>query len=142
MASKGEAGADGWFRILGLCRALQEHKKGHAFTAFDLSDFGEFQTTHDTKAAQTASAWLGKFSAWGYLERGEPIHSGKAGRPITTYFLTEEGASCEERPGRLTRLIRAIRAFETARGTREEEKIYKALLAECGLVEKNRAKEK
>lgn len=141
MASKSETGASGWFRILELCRGLQE-KGGPGFTADQLAFFGRFQDSESAKAAQIASSWLGKFAAWGYLERGVPIKNGKKGRPMTTYALTDAGMDCEERPGRLTRLIRAVLAFRDARGDSDEEKFYQALIKECDLVAKNKAKEK
>ena len=82
---------EGWFQILEQCRELQA-QKGGAFTSEDLSQFANLKGTPTTSSAAIASAWLGKFTAWGYLVRGEPIKiEGKVGRPTSTYLLTEDG---------------------------------------------------
>jgi len=128
---------EGWFQILEQCRELQA-QKGGAFTSEDLSQFANLKGTPTTSSAAIASAWLGKFTAWGYLVRGEPIKiEGKVGRPTSTYLLTEDGMNCTERPGRLTRLIRAVISFAAARGTPKEAEAYKTLLETCRQVEKN-----
>lgn len=142
MAKRGAPGnVEGWFGILEVCRKLG--KNGGIFTAADLDRVCRFKGTEDTRSSQIASGWLGKFARWGYVERGEPDKSrigAAGGRPQTTYTLTDDGEKCEERPGRLTRLIRAVRAHQGACAGQQLDRIYASLqeLARvCDEVERN-----
>lgn len=133
-------GGDGWFGILEACRSLG--KGGRSFTSADL--VGSIPAAGDLSTkAQIASGWLGKFAKWGYLERGEPIkNEGHAGRPMSTYTLTKLGLTCTERPGRLTRLLKHIRALKDARGTKQETALYGELFDLAQEVEENKAGER
>lgn len=129
---------EGWFAILGLCRDLGVH--GQVFTAEDLNTRASFLRTKKSTALQISSAWLGKFAGWGYLERGEPDRSKvglRGGRPPATYRMTELGNACQERPGRLTCLIRHIDALRAARGRPEEAKLYHELFVLAEEIKKN-----
>jgi hypothetical protein len=89
-----------------------------------------------SKATQIASAWLGKFVRWGYVLRAGQVSVGR-GRAATKYALTDKGRSCEQIDGKLTKLanlVKAVRAFEKARGTQVEIGAYVVLLETCNRV--------
>jgi hypothetical protein len=131
---------DGWFEILEACRKLA---KNGTFTSADLVAAVRFTSSGKSTPAQIASGWLGKFAKWGYLERGEPMpRQGEVGRPMTPYKMTELGETCTERPGRLTRLLKHIRAIEKARGTKDEGPLYAELFTLADEIEDNKIGER
>jgi hypothetical protein len=144
MARKGAPGNfEGWYGILGACRKLG--KDGCFFTAQNLADAMKFQAADATTPTQMASAWLGKFAKWGYVERGEPDKTQiglSGGRPPSTYRMSDLGNECEERPGRLTRLLNHIRALGKARGSPQESQLYNDLFPLADRIEKNAENER
>jgi len=133
---------DGWFGVLESCRALGEG--GVPFTASQLSETAAIGPGPRSAAMQVASAWCGKFARWGYLERGEPVKSGGRGRPTMTYRVTKLGATCVERPGRLTRLLDHIDLLAHAHNAKNhnEGALYTKLFELAREIRENKAGER
>lgn len=144
MGRKGAPGNfEGWFGILEACRKLG--KNGAVITSERLNDEMNFRETDEATPLQIASAWLGKFAKWGYVERGESDKSKvglRGGRPPSTYTMSKLGNTCPDRPGRLTRLLQHVEALRAARGTPDENQIYQDLFILADIIKKNDEKER
>jgi hypothetical protein len=84
---QGSKAAPVWWSLL-----LEARKLKAGFTAQELASAGEI-------GASVASAWLGKFVAWGYAERA----GSRAAPPrwIRLYTLTERGQTRRRPTGRM-----------------------------------------
>jgi len=130
-----------WFRVLDFCRAIAGGPgKNVSFTSQGL-----FSATSGTKGApeltaQSASAWLGKFAKWGYVERGASLKTeGRAGRPMSTYTVTEAGWECKEQPGLLSLLAHIKELEEAPDGSEKQAELYGQLFRLADTIIKNRA---
>ena len=123
--------SDQWYGILEAVRRIAARK--HEFTVHDLVDAARIADGGTATAAQIASAWLAKFTNWGYVVRaGQLEQPGR--KPLGTYSITEEGRRCELRSGvgdRMTKLVAAVRAYQRARGTKNEPAAFAEMVRTC-----------
>lgn len=128
-----------WFGILEAVRLVS--KAQDPFKAEDLAREVGVRSAGTATSKQIASAWLGKFCRWGYVERVSSGYGQSVPPPPTTYTLTDEGRSCtkwEKTSSRLARLAAAVRAYQAARGARGEEAAFNMLVRITDEVEKAR----
>lgn len=118
-----------WFRILAAARSLSR-RDGETFTASQLAQEAGIEATAKSRPSQIAAAWLSKLVDWGYVNYSGKVSVGGI-RQANAYVVTKTGRTCEVTegcPGKLVRLITAVRVFEKSRKTPREEAAYRALL--------------
>jgi len=123
-----------WFSVLEAVRELSKQADDGRFTAPDLA--GAFRGTEKSSAAQIASAWLSKFTRWGYVAVVDRAQLGGI-RPTNTYALTEEGFNLKLQPGprqKAADLLGAVLDFRSARGTKKEAAALKRMFAAADAV--------
>lgn len=128
-----------WFGILESVRSLSRTRD--PFTAEDLAREAGIRSTGNATINQIASAWLGKFCSWGYVERVSSGYGKSVPPPPTTYTLTNEGRSCtkwEKNSSKLARLVAAVRAYQATRGGRGADAAFAMLIKVLDDVEKVR----
>lgn len=129
-------GAPPWFQALEAARKLSP-RDTHHFTAAQLAAEAGIEDTEKSRGSQIASAWLSKFMKWGYVNFVGKVDAGGI-RQTNSYVVTKLGRECEVTegcPGKLVRLITAVRVYEKSRKTSREEAAYRALLQVTGEME-------
>jgi hypothetical protein len=127
--AKPDAGTPPWFRVLEAARSLSP-REDRTFTAAQLAAEAGIEETPKSRPSQIAAAWLSKLVRWGYVNFAGKIDAGGI-RQANAYAVTKLGRTCEVTegcPGKLVRLITAVRVFEKSRRTGREEAAYQALL--------------
>lgn len=142
--AKPDPGTPPWFRVLEAARKLSP-RESQTFTASQLADEAGIEDTINpedgeviSRASQISAAWLSKLVRWGYVNSVGKVDAGGI-RKANSYAVTKLGRECEVTegcPGKLVRLITAVRVYEKSRKTSREEAAYKALLQVTEEVER------
>lgn len=132
---------EGWFGVLEICRSLGP--KRTVFKFADLQRAAKFKdVSDDTSGLNVASLWCTKLAKWGYLTYvgDDDTYKGPGRRPHL-YRVSKKGWNAKDRPGKVARLIRAVRTHQAACAGQRIEAVYaslKDLVELCDKIERNK----
>jgi predicted ArsR family transcriptional regulator len=133
MAKESAENTNAWYQILEVAKELSGAEKSD-FTAAELAARAGIKQTGVATPNQIASAWICKLRDWGYIETNGTAVKGP-GRPTNIYRITDKGLACQPEPGFRQRLIDAIRIFQHAYGTGDQDDAFEALIKAANQVE-------
>lgn len=130
------AGNPEWMKFLEVARVLKTD-----FTSVDLAEKMGLvaeaggNTEARNKAVQRTAAWLVQLCDWGYIEKKkEGTVRGSSLRKMNLYEVTDFGMTCVPGSGKLAQLVDAVRAFQKARGGKNEAAAFAAMVKACDEV--------